>query len=332
MFPRALYMLPLRYPSDTSGAGGEGDDAGDDKGTGGDDAKLKDTPAGDEQSILDHLDNRTAEEKAAEEKAAADKKAAAGEAGDDKGEEGDKPTKLTFKDRPDWLQEPFWDKKTGEVDVQALSESHNLLKTKLSRGEHNVPKDPESYKLELPDDLKDTEARALLNGSDDPVVTWFRKFAHEEKFSEATAAKAYEGFMRVAADLLPEEIDPKMVVKRLGPNALGILRHTENFGLTLLKNGTWNQEEFNAHRAWLQDEVDITAFQKLRESYGERTPPLVTQVPEGAMSRAELRQKMGELVKAADAGDQTAQVKHDALMKDYEKLYGTEPAGTSLQG
>ena len=327
MFLPALYTLLRRLLSDVSGGNGDGegdDDKGtDDKGTGGDDAKLKDTPSGDERGILDHLDTKTDEEKAAEEKAAADKK---GDADDDK------PPKLVFKDKPDWVATNFWDEKTGEVNVEALAKSQSDLRGKLAKGADKAPSKPEDYKFEIDDDLKGIEGRALMDGDDDPIVKWFRATAHEEGLSEATAAKFYSGFLRIAGELLPEPIDPKLVVKNLGPNGLGILKHTRDFGEHLLKLGVLNEDEHNAYLAWMQDDTDVRTIQKIREFYQEKAPPMGSTVPEGSSSRAELRAEMGKLIERADKGDQTAQADYEKLQEKYRKTYGEEPAGTSLPG
>lgn len=322
MFKRALYMAPfLCSMSDTSGDGEGDDDAGGGDDKGGGDVKLKDKPGGDERGILDHLDDKGGEED--------DDKG-----GDDKGgeEDDDKPPKLVFKERPDWVAENFWDPKTGEVKVEELAKSQKDLRDKVAKGADKAPKTPEEYKLEIGDDLKEIEARILIDGQEDPLLRWFRATAHEEGVSEATAAAFYSGFMRIAGDLMPAPVDPKTVVKNLGPNGLGVLKNTREFGDNLLKIGVLNADEHNAVMSWFQDDIDVRAFQKMREFYGEKAPPMAATPIEGASSRAELRAKLAELTKKADAGDPTANAEYEKLQQEYNKTYGEEPAGTSLPG
>lgn len=311
MFPRALYTAPLWSPDDPAGAS-----AGDDDGKGDDDGpKLKDAPAGGERGILDHLDDGKGGDD--------DKK------GDDdgKGDDGDK--KGT---KPDYIADNFWDADKGEVKLEELAKSQKDLRQKITKGDDKAPANAEDYKLEIPDDLKQTEARALIDGQDDPLVRWFRALAVEEKFSEATAAKLYSGFLRVAGDLMPAPIDPKVVVKNLGENGLGILKDTKVFSDNLLKLGVLNELEHGAMMSWFQDETDIRAFQKMREFYGEKAPPMAATIPSGTQSRAELRAKLATVTEKAEKGDPTAQAEYDKLQAEYTKTYGEEPAGTSLPG
>ncbi len=323
MFIRALYTLLLRLLSDVSGGNGDGEE-GDDKGTGDDkgEAQLKEKASGDERGILDHLQRKG--EEGDEEK---------GEEDDKKGEAEDgKPPKLVFKEKPDWVPAKFYDEKTGEVKVEELAKNEKYLRDKVSKGEDKAPAEGKDYKLELADDLKPIEARALLDGEDDPLKVWYRGIAKEKGWSEADATDVYSGFLRIAGDLLGEPIDPKVVVKNLGPNGLAILKHTQDFGDNLLKLGVLNQDEHDAVMSWFQDETDVRAFQKMREFYGEKAPPMAAVVPEGSSSRAELRGKIADLMKRADGGDQTVQAEYEKLQEEYKKTYGEEPAGTSLQG
>ncbi len=330
MLPRALYRTLLRAPSDTSGGDGDGDN--DAAAAAAADTALKDKPTGDERGVLDHLeDTKTDEEKAAEAEA---KAKADAEADGDKDKDGDddEPPTLVFKDRPDWLAENFWDKETGEVKVEELAKSQKDLRGKISKGGDKIPAKAEDYKLDIGEDLKEIEGRALMDGTDDPLLKWFRDAAKENDLNEEIATNLYAGFLRVAGDLLPEPIDPQQVVKNLGPNGLGVLKHTNDFADNLRKIGVLSDGEHNAMMSWFQDETDIKAFQKMREFYGETAPPMGNAVPKGTASRDELRAKMGEILKKADAGDQTASAEYEKLMIEYNKTYGEEPAGTSMPG
>lgn len=332
MFPRALYRTLPFAPSDTSGGDdADGDDNNDDAGGGGDDTALKDKPSGDERGVLDHLDTKKDGDDDGDDDAG-DKDDDKPGADKDKDGDDDKPPTLVFKDRPDWLPENFWDEKTGEAKVEELAKSQKDLRAKISKGGDKVPGKAEDYKLDIGEDLKEIEGRALMDGTDDPLLKWFRDAAKENDLNEEIATNLYAGFLRIAGDLLPEPIDPQQVVKNLGPNGLGVLKHTNDFADNLLKIGVLSDDEHNAMMSWFQDETDIKAFQKMREFYGETAPPMGHAVPKGTQSRDELRAKMGEVLKKADAGDQTASAEYDKLMVEYKKTYGEEPAGTSMPG
>lgn len=248
------------------------------------------------------------------------------------GEDDKTAGKLTFKDKPDWLASNFYDKKTGEVKVEELAKSQRDLREKLSRGEHKPPESPDGYKFEIPDDLKDIADRALITDQEtldylgveqDPLVDWFQHWCHDRGLSQEDFQTGVHGFLQGARDWMPEPPDPVKEIKALGPKGQAIINNNEQFRNHLQEKGILTQKEAERVDIWMQTAADVSAFNKIRQWYGEAEIPYQAPAASGAKSREDLRAEMAKV---------TSQAEYDRLMKEYERTYGDEPAGTSLPG
>ncbi|MDJ0950912.1 MAG: hypothetical protein QNJ94_18530 [Alphaproteobacteria bacterium] len=240
----------------------------------------------------------------------------------------DKPQTLTFKERPEWLPPNFWKADSGEVLVEALAKSQKDLRGQITKGADKAPDKPEAYEFKVGDELKDVEKLAFDNPDDDPIVKGFREFCHERKVPQALAAEAYEWFIGAVRDMLPELPDPIAEKKKLGNNGEAITNAIGAFFDQMYETGTLNDAEYKAVQSWFASAESVSAFQKVREWYGEAAIPYTAQVQEGLPSADELHAQMGVLMAKAN-DDPSAQAKFDKLQKQYEQLYGTEPAGSS---
>lgn len=342
MFIHFLYEnFPLYAPDDGAGTGG--DDAGTGDEAGKTDAGTKDGDGA--KSILDLA--KTGDDTAT----GGDDDTAQGggdtlEGGDGKdtlkGGDADDPAKinavdaLVFKEKPDWLPEPFFDKESGKVNVEALAKSQNDLRAKLG-AQSKAPAKPEDYKFELEGDgvdkgFADAAKVVLLDGEKDPLLVWFRGEAHERGISQENAKGLLEGFVKAAHEMMPPMPEPVKELAALGKNGEGMATAFEKFRVNLENTGVLTAEEAGAVKGWFLTAADMTAFQKIREWYGEKQIPYTASVTSGAKTPEDLRAAQASLTK--EHGDKKItdadfNAKMEALQLEYEKTYGTEPAGTS---
>lgn len=322
MFPKSPAVTRFLFAPDDEGktGGGEGDQdqTGDTGDTG-----VREAKEGDE-SLLALA--RTGDD--------AGKDDQSGDTDDKTGDdEADKAKPLTYETRPDWIAENFFDEKTGEIKVEELAKSQRDLRAKLSRGGDKPPAKAEDYTFDIGDseELKAAEAVLLKDGDReaDPLLQWFREAMLDKQVSDADATDIYKGFLKFGAEILPEPLDLNAELKKLGRPGPAMLKGQETFLTSLLEKGVVNEVEGKEIEGWFTSAEAITAFQKIREYYGEKPIPMHTAPPEGAPSGNELRGKMAEVMKKADAGDPGAEAEFQKLQGEYDKLYGDEPAGTS---
>lgn len=248
------------------------------------------------------------------------------------------PGKLSFKDRPEWLAENFWDKKTGDVDVQGLAKSQRDLREKISKGSHQVPAKPEDYKFEIADDVKETAKLAFVGGdpTKDPAMAWLRTAAHELRMSQEQTSGLVNKFLEFgqSAGLAVAPVDVREEAKKIGPNGLSVMVGVKKFVDGLTKGGTFTEGEALAVQSWFIGADDVTAFNKLRRYMGWNETPIPMDANKGGagVTRESLRTRMGELLAKSGKGDRSARTEYETLMRDYEKAYGEEPAGSSHPG
>ncbi len=301
------------------GGGGSGDDG--DKDTGNQDGDGGDKKAAGLMDLADKDDD--------------------GEGNDagDKAEDGDKktgddtPASLKFDERPDWLPANFFDDKTGEVKLEALAKSQADLRAKISKGLDHAPKDPSGYEYEVPEALADVADQIFADGdpANDAVFSKFKEVAHAQGLSRAQFDEIANSMVGTIAELLPEPVDPQAEMKRLGKHGQDMVNAMARWGSHLQKLGVLNEAEFGEFSAAVGTADGMLMMQKIREFYGERPIPVETaQTNAGSLSADELRSKMAGVLEKASKGDPSAEREYERLQEDYAKLYGTDPATTSI--
>lgn len=308
-------------------AAGQGDGDGGAPGAGDGDGDSGAGPGGGEGSLLDLAKGDDADGQGGDQDAGGDasqQEGTEGGDGDGKGDDGT-PRSLTFKERPDWLPENFYDKKTGTVNVEALAKSQQDLRKQVSMGGKDVPKDPTGYEFGVPDDMKDIEDRVLLkgeNGEPDPIVDWFGKKAVEHEMPKAVAQDMYRDFVKLLGDITPEPINPQDEIKSLGPEGQNYINHLAKFHKHLNDLGVFNKETSAAFLAATTTASGVRMIQGLREYYGEKPIPGNTEIAATSDDADALRKEMSELLVKADKGDPSAEREFQRLQAKYEKHYG----------
>lgn len=251
-------------------------------------------------------------------------------------QDGQEPAdKLTLKERPDWLPEKFFDAKTGEVNLEALSKSEADLRKRMGDA-GNVPKDAAGYEFETPENLKAAEDQIFRRDEDgkDPIEEWFRDIAHEHQLPNATANAIRNAYIEKMSASMPA-YDPAAEFKKLGggSNAQALIRVNDQFGEMLLKRGTFNEEEHDEYWATMQSAAGQRMLMKIRQTYGDDPIPSELAAKVESSTAGELSEATGAISRDLEAGkinEPEANRRHAALQKKYETHYGTEPAGTSI--
>ena len=284
---------------DAGGKGGDGQGQGDDKGQGG------------------LLDEAAKAAKAAEDKAAA----AAAASG--------------VKPRPAEIPEQFWDKAKGEVNTAAALKSYAESQSqvtklveenkKLKGASPKAPAKAEDYKFEAPADMKDAIK------SDDPGLGVFRKVAHKMGVSQEQFQAGLTEFLTEAKAFMPEPVDTKAEMAKLGPNAQAVMDAVYGWGKGLVSSGLWSDDEFNEVVIMGSTATGLKALNKLRERSGEKPIPLNAALEGDLPSKEELyaAKRDPRYRPGSDKYDPEFKKKID---RQFDQVFGTQPAGSSEAG
>lgn len=229
--------------------------------------------------------------------------------------------------RPEFVPEKFWDGSKGEVRLQDAFKSYsemerlvgkrateldaddfkalvaarveqdkpNIVKAALVEKLGEAPEKADGYKLELPEDLaKDLpeEARDISGLADDPLVGWWREFAHSLGAGQDFFARGIAGYMKAVSDFRAQAHEAEM--KALGETAGA---RTEAARLYLSKH--LSQEQYEALAPALSTAGAFQAIEALIDKAKSGAAALPgtgsgNQVPSGVKSAAELKKMMDD--------------------------------------
>ena len=237
--------------------------------------------------------------------------------------------------RPEWLTEDkFWDPENG-VKQDLLFQNYRELVTKQSQGklEGDVPETVDGYELDLPENYPNREA--VLEGlGEDPIAQWFRDTCHELKLPTNIASTLWNGYMERALEQMPEPFSAEKEIESLGPQGAAIVEHLAKTGEQWKSIGLFNEADIRAF-ALAAHNADGARMMSKVINHLEGNAQIPAKLPvSGAMSRQELESKRWLTI---EDGPQKGQYRYDTDLafraevdQDYEKMYGTEPAGTSV--
>lgn len=187
-------------------------------------------------------------------------------------------------ERPEWWPENFWKKDESAPDLEGIAKSWLDLRKQISQGKHKAPADGK-YDVSAFGDIPE----------DDPVRGHVLNWAKENGISQAALDKLVGDVVAMQGE---RETTVKMSVeqerKALGPNADSIIKGMVDWGSSLVRKGIWGKDDFEEFKVMGGTAQGIKALMKLREAYeGTRIP--TNSVPvDGAPSKDELYQMVGD--------------------------------------
>ena len=244
------------------------------------------------------------------------------------------PGKLTFKARPDWLPEPFFDAKTGEVKLEALAKSQADLRAAVSKGANKPPAKADDYKLEMEPAALDSLKGLFQDGDPgkDPLMAAARAAAHEAGLSQA----AFNGFMAKVlpelAKVQPAPFDAAAELKALDPNpenAKKIVTAMAAKGQALVEQGVLTKDDLSEFAVMVGTAAGMKVMQKIFEYHGEQPISVdLVQTAANGPSADGLRGELAEIMKMPEGPEK--QRRADAWQAKQDRLYGNAPAGRAI--
>ena len=188
----------------------------------------------------------------------------------------------TVLEKPEYLEDKFWDDKNG-VKIEELNNSYKELQKKFSMGEHKAPKE---YDL------------SVLDGVDienDELAQYFMDWAKENKPTQAAFNDLVGKFKEMSmAQEQESTINIEEETKALGPNADQIINGIKQWGQGLVSKGVWSDADFEEFKVFAATANGINALNKIRKYYGEQTIPTAPADVDGMVSQQELYEMVAD--------------------------------------
>lgn len=253
------------------------------------------------------------------------------------------PDKVTLELDQDFLGSvPENFKKDGAFQPDSLlkswtDQSRTIKELQASKGD--IVEKPEDYTLDLSgDEALGANAKKVLRpdkeSGEDPFVADFRKEAHDLGISKQQFDGVMKWYINRQGPLMDPPIDQAAELQKVGDNAQSRVDYLDKLHETLVTNGTLTEDE--AHEFWLtrSSAAGIKLVEKLlKQGGGSINIPGDIKAEDTAANAAELRKKMREIGELRDKNEITpgeANRRMTTLKGEYEKVFGTEVAGTSL--
>jgi len=205
--------------------------------------------------------------------------------------------------RPEGVPEDLWDSTTGTYKADKLWESFQKtdkiakdLRTKLAKGEQNVPQKAEDYKVKFDEEI------SKLVPDDDKGLQLAKQVAFEaglsqDKFDAFVGqflAKAKEGGMLDSPDApAPSEDDIKAAqvaeISKLGKDGELEIKANTDWIIAQYNQGIFSKEEVAAISAMATTAEQVRVFTKIREISGEQRIPTSTTIDSGKPSKLEIQ-------------------------------------------
>jgi hypothetical protein len=187
-------------------------------------------------------------------------------------------------ERPDWWPENFWKKDTTEPDLEGIAKSWSDLRKQISQGKHKAPADGK-YDTAAFGDIPDT----------DPVKGHVLSWAKEYGVSQAALDTLVGEVVKMGGDQAAQ-VQRTIEQERaaLGPNADVVIKGVSNWGSSFVSKGIMSKEDFEEFKVMGGTAAGIRVFAKIREAYEGTRIPTESVPAEGAPSREELYQMVGD--------------------------------------
>ena len=201
-------------------------------------------------------------------------------------------------ERPDWFPEKFWHEKDGP-NIENMAKSLNSLEKKLGETA------PSSY-----------DVSELAVDPEDPVVKTFLEFGKEKQLSQKSVAGLINKVLELTGGMEQEaELDVQKEKEKIGPNAPEIIQSNIRWNEKLLKDGIFNQEDYNEIEMLGGTAEGIRVIQKLRGMIGEQEIPTIS-IPGSRPDKAELQAMVADPKYATDP------VYRKKVEKAFQEAYG----------
>jgi len=187
-------------------------------------------------------------------------------------------------DRPEWWPENFWKKDNAEPDLEGIAKSWMDLRKQISQGKHKAPADGKY----------DASAFGVIP-ENDPVRGHVMNWAQENGISQFALDSLVSKVVGMSAQKV-ESVQRSLAEEKaaLGPNADVVIKGMTEWAQGLVNKGVWGKDDFEEFKYMGGTANGIKALMKLRESYeGSRIPTQSVPV-DGAPSKDELYQMVGD--------------------------------------
>lgn len=229
-------------------------------------------------------------------------------------------------EKPADVPDQFWDAEKKTVNFSAWNKSLNDTRQalKTAKGpDGKVPAKAEEYAYQRPADLP---AHLLSDMEKDESLKVLRETALESGLTQEQFTKMANGYYARAAKLIPPPLDVKAEIAKLGNNGVKVADTVHNWGQALVAQGIWSKDEFTEVIELGASAVGMRALNKLREAMGGEQIPTTAGDVTGLPSEQELYAMVATEKYQKDPAERA---RVDAL---FEKVFGTQPAGTSKSG
>jgi len=230
-------------------------------------------------------------------------------------ESTEKPTK------PEYVQDKFWNKETGQVNIEEQSLSYNALEKKLGARTDELSKQirediekeqlnkvPKEYELKSPEI---PEGINLQIDKEMPILQWWEKTARDKGLSQDEYNDGIKAFVDNQISALPSR---EIEEKELGENAKQRIEAAEMWAK---KN--FSQSNFDSLANFASTANGVKVIEEMMKLTKDAPIPETETAIEAAPSLADLRSMMND-PRYHDAAKRD-QAYIDKVTKLYEKYY-----------
>jgi hypothetical protein len=187
-------------------------------------------------------------------------------------------------ERPDWWPENFWKKDDSSPDLEGIAKSWMDLRKQISQGKHKPPADGK-YDTSAFGDTPD----------DDPIRSHVMSWAQEYGVSQAALDSLVGAVVAMQGESVQQErMSVEQERRALGPNADAMIRSATDWASGLVRKGIFSKDDFEEFKYAAGTAKGLKMMLKLRESYENIKIPTQSVPVEGAASKDELYQMVGD--------------------------------------
>lgn len=186
--------------------------------------------------------------------------------------------------RPDYWPENFWNKDKNEPDLEGISKSWMDLRKTISQGKHKAPADGKY------------DGAAFGNTPEsDPVrqhvETWAKEYGVSQAAFDALVGRVVEMGGTASEDQMRSVQEER---RALGQNADAVIKGMVDWASGLVSKGVWGKDDFEEFKVMGGTARGLKALMRLRESYEGMRIPMSSAPIDGAPSKDELYQMVGD--------------------------------------